>query len=67
MSDKVTETPPIHIVVDRDWPEDFNNENGNYSNRCMLCGFDFVGNKGRLVCKYCSYENLRNQNEVDQS
>lgn len=38
----------------RDWPEDFSHENGNYSNRCGDCGQHFVGHKRRITCKHCA-------------
>lgn len=38
----------------RDWPEDFSDENGNYSNTCMYCGESFQGYKRRVVCKLCT-------------
>lgn len=39
---------------DRDWPEDFEHENGNYSNTCCMCQKTFTGHKRRNVCKVCS-------------
>lgn len=39
---------------DRDFPEDFGNENGRYQNRCGLCDSFFIGNKGRVCCKKCN-------------
>jgi|GEM_PF-5303888 len=35
-----------------DFPEDFNQENGRYENKCH-CGVIFTGNKHRLECKQC--------------
>jgi len=40
-------------VHPEDWPEDFNQENGMYQNKCSRCGLVFVGNKHRRVCKVC--------------
>lgn len=37
----------------RDWPEDFDQENGEYQNECYLCHEIFVGNKHRVECKRC--------------
>lgn len=37
----------------RDWPEDFHLENGNYYNTCCHCGESFMGYKRRVVCKLC--------------
>lgn len=37
----------------RDWPEDFEHENGMYYNRCVQCNCIFLGYKRRVVCKVC--------------
>ena len=37
-----------------DWPEDFEQENGNYVNVCVLCGEEFVGHKRRVFCRACA-------------
>jgi len=39
---------------DRDWPEDFSHENGNYMCRCYKCGEIFRGHKRRVMCKVCA-------------
>ena len=39
---------------DRDWPEDFDHENGNYECKCLTCGNMFRGHKRRVICKVCS-------------
>ncbi len=36
----------------QDFPEDADQENGNYANLC-LCGQTFIGNKHRIICKLC--------------
>lgn len=38
---------------DRDWPDDFAHENGNYFNQCFVCKETFRGYKRRIVCKKC--------------
>jgi hypothetical protein len=38
----------------RDFPEDANQENGNYDNFCSACGVKFIGNKHRVTCKKCT-------------
>lgn len=38
---------------DRDWSEDFSDENGNYMNKCCVCKEFFFGYKRRVVCKKC--------------
>lgn len=49
-----------HAVVpkgarkDRDWPEDFAHENGQYFCTCSVCDRQFTGHKRRVVCKLCT-------------
>jgi hypothetical protein len=38
----------------RDWPEDFELNNGNYFCRCCLCSEQFTGRKRRVICKLCA-------------
>lgn len=38
---------------DRDWPEDFEHENGNYMCSCGTCKETFMGHKRRITCKKC--------------
>ncbi len=38
---------------ENDWHEDFEHENGNYRNKCVVCGVDFIGHKRRVVCRVC--------------
>ena len=38
---------------ERDWPEDFASENGNYECICYECGQHFIGHKRRIVCRKC--------------
>ena len=38
----------------RNWPEDYNRENGNYQNKCVGCSEHFIGHKRRVVCRVCS-------------
>ena len=37
----------------RDWPEDFPHDNGNYSCLCCSCKKHFYGHKRRITCKVC--------------
>jgi len=37
----------------RDWPGDFDYENGQYQNKCVSCDSLFIGHKGRRTCKKC--------------
>lgn len=34
-----------------DWPEDAEQENGEYECSCAICGATFYGHKRRVVCK----------------
>ena len=40
----------------RDWVEDFQHENGQYSCKCVKCENVFIGYKRRAVCKLCAAE-----------
>ena len=42
----------------RDWPEDFEHENGNYTSRCIGCKETFRGHKRRILCKLCENTEL---------
>jgi hypothetical protein len=45
---------PLRFNTDeRNWPEDFSQENGNYTNTCGCCNLTFIGNKHRRCCKLC--------------
>ncbi|KKN33990.1 hypothetical protein LCGC14_0798030 [marine sediment metagenome] len=48
---------------ERNWPEDFSHENGNYFCRCCHCGKDFIGHKRRVVCKVCSTGSVKDTGE----
>lgn len=51
---------------ERDWPEDFSHENGNYLCQCFECTRTFRGYKRRVVCKTCSESQLVNlTNEIE--
>ena len=56
---------------ENDWHEDFEHENGNYHNKCVVCGVDFLGYKRRVVCKAChlkfvdKYENLSDKEKTE--
>ena len=58
--------------ADRDWPEDADHENGNYSNKCLGCGEYFVGHKRRCFCRKCSdaskarWESLTPEQRADE-
>ena len=43
-------------TLECDWPEDSAHENGNYFNKCVECGANFIGHKLRHVCRKCHYE-----------
>lgn len=40
-------------ATNRNWPEDFHLENGQYQCRCVFCYEYFRGHKRRFVCKLC--------------
>ncbi len=42
----------------RNWEEDYSHENGNYQNRCKVCGNLFFGHKRRVVCKSCHHPQI---------
>lgn len=44
---------------DRDWTEDFAQENGQYVNKCVGCGNQFLGHKRRITCKRCAVDLMR--------
>jgi hypothetical protein len=41
------------IESERDWKEDFNDDNGKYQRDCIICKQLFYGYKRRVVCKVC--------------
>lgn len=43
----------------KNWPEDYDQENGNYQNKCSDCGEMFMGNKHRFLCKECDIPSIR--------
>ena len=45
----------------RDFPEDFNDENGCYQNECRMCKKTFLGYKYRRICKECVIANSNPQ------
>lgn len=45
---------PMGTESDRDFPEDYEQENGNYQNKCWFCNLLFWGNKHRRLCKKCT-------------
>lgn len=50
----ITSVCPMFVKnSERDWPEDFEDENGNYQNRCCVCKEFFFGYKRRVTCKKC--------------
>ena len=48
--------------MNRDWTEDFEYENGNYSCICQECGNEFIGYKRRTTCKKCHMNHDHSQN-----
>lgn len=37
----------------RNWKEDYEHENGNYTCICIECKESFIGHKRRVICKEC--------------
>lgn len=50
----VARTPGMTGSVENDWLDDAHLENGNYFNRCIHCGTDFIGHKHRVSCRSCN-------------
>ena len=55
---KDTEQCTLHSVMPsfdspKNWTEDYENENGNYINKCTKCEEHFFGHKRRFICKEC--------------
>ena len=46
------------IAGPRDWPEDYEDENGTYSHVCFVCAQPFTGHKIRYVCKECETKRI---------
>lgn len=44
----------IGCAEERNWPEDFSHENGNYVNHCCVCHLQFMGHKRRVACRKCT-------------
>jgi len=44
---------PFYKENERDFPEDFKHENGNYECKCSYCGLTFIGHKRRVICRVC--------------
>jgi hypothetical protein len=51
----------------RDWPEDFADENGNYSVLCSICQQWFLGYKRRVACKVCATKEARPEPAAEPS
>ena len=44
---------PFGTHPDRNFPEDYEQDNGKYVNKCIYCELFFMGNKHRVCCKKC--------------
>jgi hypothetical protein len=42
-----------YTPTEKDFPEEFQTENGCYENTCVECKNTFMGNKHRILCKQC--------------
>jgi hypothetical protein len=57
MKDTEQRLDPFETHPDRNFPEDYSQENGNYINKCKDCEMFFRGNKHRIWCKICEQPN----------
>lgn len=55
--------PVINLVdifqSEKSFQEDYQHENGQYLNTCMVCQSTFAGYKRRVVCKVCTNEGTK--------
>lgn len=49
-----------------DWVSDFDHENGQYQNCCIICGKLFIGYKRRCVCKLCYDQQTKLESNQDE-
>ena len=54
LSNNYRELKQLLQAEERDFPEDFKYENGNYEHKCTSCGQKFIGHKRRFICKECN-------------
>ena len=45
----------------KDWPEDYDDDNGMYTNICYICRHEFMGMKRRICCKECSNKHVESK------
>jgi len=58
---------PFKTDPNRNFPEDYNQENGNYMNKCFYCKNYFTGNKHRFSCKLCDAGSIEYWTVVSQT
>jgi hypothetical protein len=51
--DRVRIKSLLNPTANCNWTGDFQYENGNYVNKCVECGSEFIGYKRRRVCRSC--------------
>lgn len=51
----------LGIEPKRCWKEDYHLENGQYTCTCYICRHQFVGHKGRFICKTCDKKKENNK------
>lgn len=49
-------------ITPKDWIEDFDHENGNYTCQCLSCASYFTGHKRRVTCKECAMTRMSGEN-----
>lgn len=54
----------MNINSKKNWEEDYTYENGQYSCTCLRCKEEFIGHKGRVMCKECDTQLREKRNEA---
>jgi len=49
-----------------DYPEDFEQNNGQYFHICPICGSEFIGHKYRRCCKVCLEKTTKAFDDLSQ-
>lgn len=50
----------------KNWPEDFDKENGCYINICSRCDSEFMGHKRRHLCRECNPPEIKKEQPKTQ-
>lgn len=57
---------PFNTHPARNFPEDYEQENGNYINTCSVCKLPFRGNKHRVWCRMCDEPNWEELSKIQK-